>query len=215
MFCCVVVVVVVVAKYKCVLCPSLRLELTGLNFETVDQDGVLLGTRVVLVLDTDSKLELHSGQLADLAPVAAVQQHLVLQILAVNVLVEDLGHLLRSEVVQGVSLGRPVEGLDDSGRWGAVDNGRRDNLDHVVGITEAVTSAVGGEETASTADVDVTGNEGDTDAALLGDLLKELDELLLLLGVDVASPGVDHVVKQLGAELAQNVVEGLAFSIYI
>lgn len=71
-----------------------RLELAGFNLKTVDKDGVLLGARVVLVLDTDRKLELQSAQLTDLAPVATVQQHLVLQIISCNILVEDLGHLL-------------------------------------------------------------------------------------------------------------------------
>jgi hypothetical protein len=60
--------------------------------------------------------------------------------------------------------------------------------------------------------VDITGNEGDTNTALLGDGLEQLNELLLLLGVDVAGPGVDQVVEQLGSELAKDILEGLALA---
>ena len=167
---------------------------------------------MVLVLDTNRELELHSAQLTDLAPVATVQQHLVLQIVSCNILVEDLSHFFRCGVVQGVSLGRAVEGVDDGARWGSVDDSRGHNLDHVIGVTETVAVAVGREQTTGTTHVDITGNEGDANTALLGDGLEQFNELLLLLGVDVAGPGVDQVVEQLGSELAKDILEGLALA---
>lgn len=103
-----------------------------------------------------------------------------------------------------------MEGADDGTRWGSVDDSRGHDLDHVVGVTETVAVALGREQTTGTADVDITGNEGHANTALLGDSLEQLDELLLLLSVDVAGPGVDHVIEQLGSELAKNVLEGLA-----
>lgn len=71
-----------------------RLVLASGDLQAVDEDGVLAGTGMVLVLDTDGELELETREFPDLAPVATVQQHLVFKLLAVDVLVEDLGHLL-------------------------------------------------------------------------------------------------------------------------
>lgn len=73
---------------------------------------------MILVLDTDGELEFETREFPNLAPVATVEQLLVLEVLAGDVLVEDIGHLLGSVVVQGISLGRLVEGVDDSARWG-------------------------------------------------------------------------------------------------
>lgn len=71
-----------------------------------------------------------------------------------------------------------------------LDDGRGDDLGHVVRITETV-GGVGAKEATGTSDVDITTDEGGTDTTLGRDRLQELDKLLLLLGVDVASPGVD------------------------
>jgi hypothetical protein len=60
----------------------------------------------------------------------------------------------------------------------------------VVGITETV-GAVCAKEATGTSDVDITTDKGGTDTTLLRDRLQELDKLPLLLGMDVASPGVD------------------------
>lgn len=94
------------------------LVLASSDLQAINKDGVLAGTRMILVLDTDGELEFETREFPDLAPVTTVEQHLVLEVLAGDVLVEDLGHLLGSVVVQGVGLGRLVEGADDSARWG-------------------------------------------------------------------------------------------------
>ncbi|KAI9237862.1 MAG: hypothetical protein BYD32DRAFT_284500 [Podila humilis] len=99
---------VVFTKYNCV-CAYSRLELAGINLKTVDKDGVLLGAGVVFVLDTDRELELQTAQLTDLAPVATVQQLLLL--LGVDVagpgvdqVIEQLGSELAKDVLEGLAL---------------------------------------------------------------------------------------------------------------
>lgn len=92
--------------------------------QVVNDNGVLCDTNMVQVLNTQSELQLVllvlllvvviSNELTNLAPVATVEQLLLLQWAAVDILVEDLGHLFGCKVVQAVGLGASVECSDDS-----------------------------------------------------------------------------------------------------
>jgi len=94
----------------------------GSGVEFVDEDRVFLNTHMVQVLDSERELELFVLQLlAHRTPVTAVQQFLVFELGTIDILMEDLGHLLRGVFVQGVGFGSTMKHGDHGSRgWPAV-----------------------------------------------------------------------------------------------
>lgn len=82
--------------------------------QVIDNNGVLCDTNVIQVLNTQGELQLIflvlplvrmiANELTDLAPVATVEKLLLLQWVAIDILVEDLGHLFGCKVVQAIGL---------------------------------------------------------------------------------------------------------------